>query len=109
MKKLISTVLSVIFLLSILQISAFALTFSDSDYGDTNLNAALDRLTDSGIIMGDDTGTFRPFDELINSEMAVILARADGYKPYTAAEQNGSYADTAVVRIGYIGLKHKYL
>ena len=63
MKKLISTVLSVIFLLSILHISAFALTFSDADYGDTNLNAALERLTDSGIIMGDDTGTFRPFDE----------------------------------------------
>ena len=50
MKKLISTVLSVIFLLSILHISAFALTFSDADYGDTNLNAALERLTDSGII-----------------------------------------------------------
>ena len=104
MKKLISTVLSVIFLLSILQISAFALTFSDSDYGDTNLNAALDRLTDSGIIMGDDTGTFRPFDELINSEMAVILARADGYKPYTAAEQNGSYADTAVNHLYELGI-----
>ena len=104
MKKLISTVLSVIFLLSILHISAFALTFSDADYGDTNLNAALERLTDSGIIMGDDTGTFRPFDELINSEMAVILARADGYKPYTAAEQNGSYADTAVNHLYELGI-----
>ena len=72
MKKLISTVLSVIFLLSILHISAFALTFSDADYGDTNLNAALERLTDSGIIMGDDTGT--DADNLVSSRAGVPTA-----------------------------------
>ena len=37
---------------------------------------AVNKVSDAGIMLGDDTGTFRPGDPVTREELAVVLARA---------------------------------
>jgi len=79
---------------------------SKSPYSDMNsahwANGFVNIASAQGLVIGDDTGSFRPDDQIKYSEAVAILVRALGYEPQ--ADSKGGYPSGYVVTASNIGL-----
>ncbi len=65
-------------------------------------NGFVNIATAQGLVIGDDTGSFRPDDQIKYSEAVAILVRALGYEPQ--ADSKGGYPSGYVATASSIGL-----
>ena len=99
MKKVLSIVLSLVLVICIMPVMAFAAT-SNAAYSDISgekCEGAVNVLDALGVVDGYEDGTYRPDQTVTRAEMAKLIITALGVADYASAT-NSSYSDMALAQ-----------
>lgn len=91
LKKLITTLLAVVMILTSVGIPAFAASFSDIT--DQRVSEAVDKLVGFNIITGYEDGTFKPDNQITRAEFAAIVTRMKGVADNLSADAVTGFSD----------------
>ena len=99
MKKVLSIVLSLVMVICMMPVMAFAAT-SNAAYSDISgekCEGAVNVLDALGVVDGYEDGTYRPDQTVTRAEMAKLIITALGVADYASAT-NSSYSDMALAQ-----------
>ena len=91
LKKLITSLLAVVMILTSVGIPAFAASFSDIT--DQRVSEAVDKLVGFNIITGYEDGTFKPDNQITRAEFAAIVTRMKGVADNLSADAVTGFSD----------------
>ena len=103
MKKVLSIVLSIVMVLCMIPAMAFADTATYSDIAGTACEAAVEELSELGVVSGYPDGTYKPAAVVTRAEMAKLIVTALGLNPTagTTAFTDMNAASWAIPYVGY--------
>lgn len=102
--KLLCTVVSSAMVFTSSLSPVLAAEFSDCSENNSVMNAAIDLVSERGLMNGDDTGMFRPNDRIIRAEAAAVLGRV--FEPRAVPTDDSGFddVDSTCFASGYIKL-----